>query len=95
MSSIFFGDDLRPAVLGSSGAVEDAADDVLGDAQLLGAAEEPDARSLDVEADRALEDLDHGLLGRNVEDLAAAPAAAGRLDLDELAELDVRRPSRR
>ena len=56
---------------------------------MLGAAQEPDARPLDVEADRALEDLDDGLLGRDIEDLAAAPTAAGRLDLDELAELDV------
>jgi hypothetical protein len=39
-------------------------------------------------ADRALEDLDDGLFGRDVEDLAAAAPAAGRLDLDELAELD-------
>ena len=78
------GQDGGAAVDGVAHAVEDAAEHVLRDCQLLRVAEEADLGLGQVDALRGLEELYDGLVALDLEHLAASYLAVGQLDLAQL-----------
>ena len=69
------------AVDGVAHAVEDTAQHVAGDGELLRMAEEADLRRGQVDALGGLKELDHRAVALDLEDLAAADFTVGELDL--------------
>ena len=82
------GQNLRAAVDRAAEAVEDAGEHILRDAQLHAAPEEADAGVGEVDAGRGLEELDQRVAAVDLQHLAAALFAAGKLDLTQLVEGD-------
>ena len=78
------GQDGGAAVDGQAHAVEDAAEHVLADGELLRVAEEADLGLGQVDALRGLEQLDDGLVALDLQHLAAADLAVGELQLAQL-----------
>ena len=76
--------DLRAAVDGQAHAVEDAAEHVLADGELLRVSEEADLGLGQVDALRALEQLHDGLVALDLQHLAAADLAVGEFELAQL-----------
>lgn len=76
--------DLGSLVDGVTRSVEDSALHVLRDGQLHGRSRELDVGRLDVDARRALEDLDDGLLALDLEDLTSSLGAIGQSESDDL-----------
>ena len=82
------GQDGGAAVDGLAHAVEDAAQHILGDGQLLRVAEEADLGFGQVDALRRLKQLHDSLVALDLKDLAAADFAVGELDLAQLVVSD-------
>ena len=78
------GNDSGAAVDGLAHAVEDAAQHILGNGQLLGVAQEADLGLGQVDALGGLEQLNNSLVAFHLKHLAAADLAVGELDLAQL-----------
>ena len=82
--AVCVGEYRRAAVNGLAHAVEDAAEHILAHAQLQRVAEEADLRLGEVDALRALKELDDRGVAVDLQHFAAADFAVGQLQLAEL-----------